>query len=174
MSVLDDAVSGLLAPGRRWGGRPRRRSRPPAPVQPSRWLAVAMGAVAVQSLTVLAATAGLGYAAMVFGTDDLLFVLGLIVLPLAVTGMGMGLSALAWLARIALRLARRDGNARIDLVVMGIAGLFVGAWTVAMGLVGPGLLVVAPAAVALVVASVPGAWRSADRPVPLEGVGRGC
>ncbi|HET9442858.1 MAG TPA: hypothetical protein VFO65_06010 [Acidimicrobiales bacterium] len=156
MGIFDDALAGLATAGR----ARRRRARPePVPVRATPWLTV--GAVATVALvTILAAAmAALGYGAWVMATDDLLLGLAMIVAPVALAGLGMGLSAIGWMVGVTRRLLNRDGRARLELGVLGLCGSMVGAAMVWVAFVVPGLVVLLPSVTALAVAVVPRAWQ---------------
>ena len=162
MDVLGEIVFGLLASG------PRRRHRQPRPashVRPTAWLTVGVVAVALQALILLATLAMIVRVAWAAATDDLLFVLGLIVLPLAFAAVFAGVSVIGWMARIIRGLLATDSSARIGLVGVGAGGMLVGGWVALLGLALPGFAILALGTTSALVAAVPGAWRS-DPPSP--------
>lgn len=159
VGVLDDVIVAVMAgstAGRRRGRRPPRRYEP---VTPTPWLAVGVAAVVAQAVILAAASAALGWFAWNFGSDELLFVLGIILFPIALSGVTAGLSGVVWMARVVRRLLEGDGTARLELAVLGIGGTFVGAWLLMMGLALPGVVVLVPSLAAGAVAAVPDAWR---------------
>ena len=159
MGLWDDAAATILATGaaRRLG--PRRRPRREEPIDPSVWLAVGVGAVAAQIGLLLTGLGFLAYWAWVMCTDELLFILGLIVAPVVLSGLGMGCSLAWWMGSVARRLLAWDGSARLHLGVLATGGTFAGSWLVMLRLTWPGLLVLAASLTASVVVVMPAVWR---------------
>ena len=156
MGIMDDLAAVLAAGAAR---RRHRRRREPVPVRATPWLAVGVGAVVAQVAVLGAALVWLGYWAWVLSTDDLLFALAFIVAPVALAGLGAGLSTAGWLVGLARRLHRRDGTARLELGVAGVGGLMVGMSLAWVGLLLPALVVLTPSLVATVVAVASDAWQ---------------
>ncbi|MGH9179669.1 MAG: hypothetical protein ACRD0N_14075, partial [Acidimicrobiales bacterium] len=132
------------------------------PIDPTVWLAVGAGALAVQIALLVAGLGFLAYWAWVVCTDDLLFMLGVIVGPVAISGLGMGCSLVWWMGSVARRLLAWDGSARLDLGVVATGGTLVGAWLLMFRLPAAGLLVLAPSLTAGVVAAMPSVWRTSS------------
>ena len=143
-------------------GRVRQRSRHPARVERTPWLAIALGATVVQVFTALWAAFAVGRLAFLLLGDDLLVFLALIIAPMLLLAAALALASALSLGVTARKLVDADAGARTDLAVAGTVGLLAGGCVASVGLVTLAIVLAAPAAIALVVVFVPDAWRSED------------
>lgn len=164
MEALFDVAFALVAGGFRLA---RREPRPVERVAPSPWLIVAMAVVLAQGVLVGAATAVFARGVFTLANDDMLFFLGLILLPIAIAGIAAAVAVLGWMVALLRKLDRRDMSARIELGVLGAGAVFVSVPLFQVTVVAVVVALLGGADVAIAVA--PAAWRRPSPARPRQG-----
>ena len=157
MEALFDAAAALVVAAL-W--RARREPRAVERVHPTVWLRVAAASVAAWAALVVVGMVLAGRLTFALATDDLFFVIGMILLPIVLAAFAIGLAVVGWCIGLIRKLVARDASARIDLVAVAAWGLATACWlswvahTVAIA-----VIVATPALACGVVAAAPEAWR---------------
>lgn len=166
MHLLFDVFVAMLGPG--LGRRRSALRRVFDPVEPTSWLAVGFAGLVGMGLELGVVMWVVGRFAFSFAGDDLLFILGLIVLPLAMFVLAAGLSAMAWLARVAWRLRESSGASRLDLAFAGGGGLLALFFVAGARPLPYAVVAAVPPLVCAVVAIAPPAWRARGSRDPVD------